>query len=149
VIFFKKKESATSISRVLSSSIINLLLISQQASNDLPLGKDEQPLYSDILGLSTHKVYPFDLSLNQIVSSYLTFSPLPFARRLFSVALAVKFLQLAYPLGSMMLCVARTFLSNFTSSDRTMPHLSFFLFFLSCVCCSFSCYFIKKYFSYT
>ena len=129
MIFFKKKESTTSISRVLSSSIINLLLISQQASNDLPLGKDEQPLYSDILGLSTHKVYPFDLSLNQIVSSYLTFSPLPFARRLFSVALAVKFLQLAYPLGSMMLCVARTFLSNFTSSDRTMPHLSFFILF--------------------
>jgi hypothetical protein len=43
----------------------------------------------DVHGLSTHKVYPAAMSPLQRVSSYLTFSPLPLAGRLFSVALSV------------------------------------------------------------
>jgi len=42
-----------------------------------------------IHGLSLHKVYPGCMSPHIRVSSYLTFSPLPHAGRLFSVALAV------------------------------------------------------------
>ena len=58
------------------------------------------------------------------VSSYLAFSPLPAeAGGIVSVALSVT-LARAFPLGSMVLCVARTFLSLATATTR----FSFFQF---------------------
>ena len=52
------------------------------------------------------------------VSSYLTFSPLPAeAGGILSVALSVT-LARAFPLGSMVLCVARTFLSLTAATTR-------------------------------
>ena len=52
------------------------------------------------------------------VSSYLTFSPLPAeAGGILSVALSVT-LTRAFPLGSMVLCVARTFLSLAAATTR-------------------------------
>ena len=52
------------------------------------------------------------------VSSYLTFSPLPAETGgILSVALSVT-LARAFPLGSMVLCVARTFLSLAAATTR-------------------------------
>jgi len=59
-----------------------------------PPGSGEQPSIPGIFGLSTHKVYPPQQLPEAVVSSYLTFSPLPAAtrtcRRFFSVALALS-----------------------------------------------------------
>ena len=53
------------------------------------------------------------------VSSYLAFSPLPDgAGGIFSVALSVAFVR-AFPLGSMVLCVARTFLGPAVAATRS------------------------------
>ena len=47
-------------------------------------------MHPGIFDFSIHKVYPKTISLLNFVSSYLTFSPLPYKWRLFSVALSVS-----------------------------------------------------------
>jgi hypothetical protein len=110
----KKKQQfckRDSVSRRIGISVIYPVCTSRYSSNGLPLAAPSgfrlfrlQELPGrflaghflpttvgnrDIHGLSTHKVYPGTMLPPHRVSSYLTFSPLPIARRLFSVALAV------------------------------------------------------------
>jgi len=78
-----------------------------------PSGSDEQPSIPDIFGLSTHKVYPMLWLPKARAGSYPAFSPLPRYKswRLFSAVLAVTRPKAGtFPLGSMVLCVVRTFL---------------------------------------
>ena len=80
-----------------------------------PPGSGEQPSSPGIFGLSIHEVYPLTRSPGLIVSSYLTFSPLP--RRSMAVVFCGTICSCnlpfynPFPLGSMALCIARTFLS--------------------------------------
>jgi len=54
-----------------------------------PRTSGEQPSIVRLFGISARKVYPCSLLPIFSVGSYPTFSPLPFARRLFSVALSM------------------------------------------------------------
>ena len=104
--------------------IIYLALTLLSGSNDLPIlppeGNDEQPLRQNLFGLSTRKVYHATVVTNRPVSSYLTISPLPRQDKVFVgvVYFLLHSLSLishpinAFPLGSTVLCVARTFLSH-------------------------------------
>jgi len=67
-----------------------------------------------LFGLSTHKVYIKQWSPIAGVSSYLTVSPFPRLRQggLLSAALSVLAYGEAFPLGSMVPCVAPTFLMH-------------------------------------
>lgn len=102
--------------------VIYLAFSSQKRSNDLPtpvilLDLDEQPSDRSLFGLSTHKVCLAIPVTRYPVGSYPTISPLP---QLDEPAVAVFFLlycllfwysyQNTFPLGSMVLYVARTFL---------------------------------------
>jgi|GEM_PF-283109 len=75
--------------------------------------RSEQPRNPDIFGLSTHKVYPLSMSPLAGVGSYPPFSPLSHEcdgfflwHLLFLPPCGKK----TFPLGSVALCVARTFL---------------------------------------
>ncbi len=73
----------------------------------------------DIHGISTHKVYPILALLQEPVSFYLTFSPLPStAGRLFSVTLSVPCLACSHPLDGVVPYVVRTFLFRFTKATE-------------------------------
>ena len=101
---------------------IYLAFSSQKRSNDLPtsvilLDLDEQPNDRSLFGLSTHKVCLAIPITRYPVGSYPAISPLP---QLEEPTVAVSFLwycllywycyQYTFPLGSMVLYVARTFL---------------------------------------
>jgi hypothetical protein len=68
----------------------------------------------NLFGLSIHEVYPAPAVASGAVSSYLAFSPFPFSRKKKVVYFLWHFLYSAsaksFPLGSMALCIARTFL---------------------------------------
>ena len=76
--------------------------------------RNEQLLAQNLFDLSTHKVYHALVVTNKAVSFYLTFSPLPrFTEAVYFLwhCLSYNCLRLqSFPLGSMVLCVARTFL---------------------------------------
>ena len=100
--------------------------------------------HTSLFGLSTPEVYPAGTVTHPLVRSYRTFSPLPTATeglsagvilftqllfrsvtvwRLFSVALAVLGCLAArqsFPLGSRVLCVARTFLVGRLTLDAAV-----------------------------
>jgi hypothetical protein len=103
---------------------------SHQDSIDLPIPhKDEQPFLDrspkrNLFDLSTHKVYRAPFITVGAVGSYPTFSPLPFDK-LGAVCFLWHFLytdrhqSAPFPLGSMALYVARTFLpDNFKATSR-------------------------------
>ena len=96
IIIDKKKRQP--ISRVLSFSCrkkkfyhLSRAFVTKSLNQPTPRQRTSRSLTAGIFGLSTHKVYPQDVSLLLGVSSYLTFSPLLFIKkqRLFSVALSV------------------------------------------------------------
>jgi len=81
----------------------------------------EQPSSLGLFGLSSHEVYPIQQLPAIPVSSYLTFSPLP--QRIVAVIFCgtcchFVLRQNAFPLGSMVLCDARTFLYLLLDSDK-------------------------------
>jgi hypothetical protein len=83
----------------------------------------------DLFGLSTRGVYPRQLSPATAVSSYLTFSPLP--RQVVAVIFCGTFrfrifTSEPFPLGSALLCVARTFL--FPVTRKAIEQSAIFLF---------------------
>jgi len=126
--------------------IIYLVPISLSGSINLPITQTERAAPCYLFGFSTHKVYPaIDVTINA-VSSYLTFSPLPFEAlakmgnpmsytktlrpfdgSLFSVALSVTDEYISpFPLGSVVLYVARTFLPDGDSLNiRTIRRLAY------------------------
>ena len=68
-----------------------------------------------LFGLSARKVYPAKCITAPAVSSYLTFSPFPWLSELVKVVCFLRHFLYPqcepFPLGSTMLCAARTFLS--------------------------------------
>ncbi len=112
---------------MISLSIIYLALTSPSASIDLPSKIGRAALnVKDILGihgLSARKVYPASSITAGAVSSYLAFSPFPQRSKLVEVVYFLRhFLypkKEPFPLGSTMLCAARTFLPSVKrKSDR-------------------------------
>ena len=129
------KKKGRPVSRVLSRTKAQVLSFIWDSTHALPLtayppGSGEQPSVPGIFGLSTHKVYPLLQSPAAGVSPYLTFSPLPFpVNRDLGGYFLWHFLSVrmrtGFPLGSMLLCVARTFLGPAFAGPRQVS-LPFF-----------------------
>ena len=96
-----------------------------------PRQRASQPLTVGIFGLSTHKVCHQPASLSAVVSSCLAFSPLPLAGRFVFCGTCCRqdaCLPAAFPLGSMVARVARTFLPQHgAAGDRVGCRFSCFL----------------------
>src|SRR5512133_2957948 len=137
-IFIILKKSNSSVSRILfpgqaGTSVIYLRRLSPGGFSDLPLpvplaGPGRAARFRrprNILGLSTHEVYPDRLLPACRVVSYTAFSPLP----RFPVAVILcgtlcdggLYIPRPFPLGSMALCVVPTFLPGVATgtTERT------------------------------
>ncbi len=103
-----------------SPSAINLdlplpaRLRSLEATRVLPSGSGEQPSDAGIHELATSKAHSTCVTIG-LVGSYPAFSPLPFGG---CFLLRLSAVTDCFPLGSGMLCVARTFLSPLKDSGR-------------------------------
>ncbi len=123
-----------SVLRLLGAPVIYLDPDSHQDSIDLPTPEfsseekksNEQLFARGLFDLSTHKVCRASFITVGAVGSYSTFSPFPFAK-LGVVCFLWHYLSFnrhqskSFPLGSMALCVARTFLPPdcYRESDKT------------------------------
>jgi len=124
-----------SVKRFLFCLVIYLGGISQHPSIDLPFPTapqakhpDEQPGIRGLFGLSAHKVYPAFFVTIEPVVSYTTISPLPQpkpGRYIFcGTGCSPNHYWLdPFPLGSMALYAARTFLSTFKVPRQGETHL--------------------------
>src|SRR5690606_28263002 len=141
---FAKKKKCKPVSRVLylhwqrhclKVPVIYLVPASRQESIDLPtlifsltksVKSERAALDQGLFDLSTHKVYHAISVTRYPVGSYSTFSPLPAKRAVYSLwhsLLPYRHQYGPFPLGSMALYVARTFLSphNGTATGRLAP----------------------------
>ena len=114
------KPGSVELAHVPSLSAINLDLPSParlrnlRVTRVLPSGSGEQPSDAGIHELATSKTHSTCVTTS-LVGSYPAFSPLPYGG---CFLLRLSAIAGCFPLGSGMLCVARTFLSPMRDSGR-------------------------------
>ncbi len=110
------KKIGKAVSRVLSSPIIYLGGASLRRSSNLPPGMGRATLIAPVYMVLQATVRTAGGVATAAVGFYPAFSPVPCAKRVgagwFVFCYAVHALTNIYPLGSVALCLARTFLSH-------------------------------------